>query len=230
MNDNLEIRSEIAVLLGWNPPGMEVPETGNHLLDATMATLTRNCWSRVEDGQLVRCSTHPVGNSLDVVASLLPAGWNIKVEKDNSNTEFPIWNAYADQPEGYGSAFNSASTELEARLMNLREILQHEKKEKGEVVDAELISVMTRFDGDSDQDVYTLVDQTGKPVYTGKHTDGYFKHCATFEDMHMFTKKMRWSEMMWMANLAQKQHAANPECLPAYPAKVEMSIKIIPTE
>lgn len=116
MSDNQTIRDEIATLLGWNPPAKE--------------TLSQNHWSRIEDGQLVRCSTHPVGNSLDVVASLLPAGWNIKVEKDNSNTEFPIWNAYADQPEGYGSAFNSASTELEARLMNLREILQHEKKEE----------------------------------------------------------------------------------------------------
>ena len=78
------------------------------------------------------------------------------------------------------------------------------------------------------QNLYTLVDKNGNPVYTTTGTDGHFAKCASFGDMMTFTKCMGWSQMMALAQWSQS-HAGNGR-MKVYPAKMTISIEKIPIE
>lgn len=78
------------------------------------------------------------------------------------------------------------------------------------------------------EEVYTLVDEQGRPVYTDTGMDGHFVLAESFGSMLTFTKKIGWSQMMEMARWSQSHCEGNR--IKVFPAKVTLTIEKIPIE
>jgi hypothetical protein len=80
------------------------------------------------------------------------------------------------------------------------------------------------------EEMYTLVDSDGRPVYSDAGMDGNFSVCTTLGDMMTFTRKMGWSQMHDMASWSQKAAQRESYRIPVFPAKVNISFEKIQTE
>ncbi len=78
------------------------------------------------------------------------------------------------------------------------------------------------------EQLYTLVNEKGEPVYTELGMDGFFNVADSPERMQTFTKKIGWSQMMELAKWSQS-HCDNGR-IKVFPAKVTMQIEKIPIE
>ena len=78
------------------------------------------------------------------------------------------------------------------------------------------------------EELYTLVNEQGHPVYTNTGMDGHFSVCESFGDMMTFTKKIGWSQMMQLAKWSQT--CVGEGRIKVFPAKVTFGIEKIPVE
>lgn len=81
-----------------------------------------------------------------------------------------------------------------------------------------------------DEEFYTLVDENNCPVYTHQGMDGHFSQAHTLGDMLTFTKKIGWSQMMYICRQSHALAARDPKRIKVFPAKVTMELKKIMIE
>ena len=77
----------------------------------------------------------------------------------------------------------------------------------------------------NNEQLYTLVDNKNRPVYTAMGMDGHFALCDTLGDMMTFTKKHGYSQMMELARWSQMNGR-----IPVFPARVNLIISKIGIE
>lgn len=75
------------------------------------------------------------------------------------------------------------------------------------------------------EEIFTLVDENGNPVYTDLGMDGKFETCFTLGDMLTFTRTHGWSQMMEMARWSKGEGRTR-----VFPARVTLKIEKIPVE
>lgn len=80
----------------------------------------------------------------------------------------------------------------------------------------------------NNEQLYTLVDNKNRPVYTDMGMDGHFALCDTLGSMMTFTKKHGYSQMMELARWSQ-DHNQNGR-MAVFPARVNLIISKIGIE
>lgn len=76
-----------------------------------------------------------------------------------------------------------------------------------------------------DDNLYTLVDENGNPVYTDDSMDGHFEKATCFEDMLTFSKEIGYSQMMALAAWSHANCYGNR--IKVFPAKVKINFEIV---